>query len=257
MQFQVQHSPVFSTLEISLEQNEYVVAQPNSMLTMTAGIKIAAHIGRQSPTDNPESSHDSVDPLESHDGVRPIAKPPKKHSWSGGFKSLLGGESFFTAEFRAKSDGEQVVLAPDSYGDIVVLNIEGDSGYYLTRGSYLANTGQTNIRTTYGGLKGLMSRKGLFLMHAAGVGHVFCQSYGSVVHRELAVDETIYVDNRFMVAFSDTVTYKLVKATESVRDSLMSGEGLVNRYTGPGHVYYQTRGKPSGGFLSVLLEAVF
>ncbi|MCM2371440.1 TIGR00266 family protein [Aporhodopirellula aestuarii] len=257
MQFQVQHSPVFSTLEISLAQNEFVVAQPNSMLTMTAGIGISAHIGRQSPKDNVAVDSDtSRDSAPNTGGVR-SAKPKRKHSWTGGFKSLLGGESFFTAEFRAKSDGETVVLAPESYGDIVVLNLGGETGFYLTRGSYLANTGQTDIRTIYGGLKGLMSKKGLFLMHASGAGHVFCQSYGSVVHRELAADETIFVDNRFMVAFSDTVTYKLVKATESVRDSLMSGEGLVNRYTGPGHVYYQTRGRPSGGFLSVLLDAFF
>ncbi|EMI55978.1 TIGR00266 family protein [Rhodopirellula sallentina] len=266
MQFQVQHSPVFSTLEITLEQDEFVVAQPNSMLTMTSGVKIAAHIGRGSshePTARGESEDAGVEnstaakESQTLKNVPVPQKPPRKHSLSSGFKSLLGGESFFTAEFRAKSDDEQVVLAPESYGDIVVLEITDESGFYLTRGSYLANTGPTHIRTTYGGLKGLMSKKGLFLMHASGAGHVFCQSYGSVVHRELAADETIYVDNRFMVAFSDSVTYQLVKATESIRDSLMSGEGLINRYTGPGHVYYQTRGKPSGGFLSVLLEAFF
>ncbi|MCC9601401.1 TIGR00266 family protein [Stieleria sp. JC731] len=245
MEFQVNHAPTFSTLQLSLSQNEYVVAQPNSMLTMTAGIRISARAGRQ---DHHPSGEDNT-----------AAEPTRKrsHSWFGGLKNMLGGENFFTAEFRAKDDGQTVVLAPESYGDIVVLDLSQESGYYLTRGSYLANVGLTAIQIKYGGLKGLMSKKGLFLMHATGAGHVFCQSYGAVIHRYLDEGETLFVDNRFMIAFSDTITYKLVKATDKISDSLMSGEGLVNRYTGPGHLYYQTRGKPTGGFLSTLIDAAF
>lgn len=244
MEFKVNHAPVFSTLELTLAQDEYVVAQPNSMLTMTSDVAISAHAGRQ---DDTTASGD--DP--------PPASKRKRHSWFGGFKNMLGGESFFTAEFRAKTSDQTVVLAPESYGDIVTLDLVEENGYYLTRGSYLANVGPTQIHVKYGGLKGLMSKKGLFLMHATGTGSVFCQSFGAVVHRYLEAEETLYVDNRFMIAFSDTVTYKLVKATESLSDSLMSGEGLVNRYTGPGNIYYQTRGKPTGGFLSVILDAAF
>ena len=65
------------------------------------------------------------------------------------------------------------------------------------------------------------------------------------------------VDNRFMVAFSDTVQYQLVKATNTVKDSVLSGEGLVVKYTGPGRVFYQTRGKPAVGWLSTFLGAAF
>jgi len=228
MEFRVNHSPVFSTLELNLSLGEFVVAQPNSMLTMTGGISISARAGRQESRGN---------------------------RWFSGLKSMLGGESFFTAEFRAKSDNQTVTLAPESYGDILVLEVGEGVGFFLTRGSYLANTGESELLTKYGGLKGLMSKKGLFLMHAVGSGQVFCQSYGAVVHRQLDAEESFFVDNRFMVAFSDTVTYKLVKATESVKDSLLSGEGLVNRYTGPGHLYYQTRGKPTGGILSAIVDA--
>ncbi|MFT5093757.1 MAG: hypothetical protein ACI93T_002587 [Porticoccaceae bacterium] len=62
--------------------------------------------------------------------------------------------------------------------------------------------------------------------------------------------------SRVVVAFSDSVKYQLVKATDSVKDSLMSGEGLVNRYTGPGRLIYQTRSKPGSGMLGYLLDAV-
>ncbi|MCO8121792.1 TIGR00266 family protein [Stieleria sp. TO1_6] len=269
MEFRVNHAPVFSTLEFTLAQHEFVVAQPNSMLTMSNGIGVSAYVGRQptapcddgersiataaqSSADNPPSSTPSDD---ASPAISP--RPGRRNSWFSGFKNMLGGESFFTAEFRAKSNDQTVVLAPESYGDIVTLDLSSQSSYYLTRGSYLANVGATNIRIKYGGLKGLMSKKGLFLLHATGQGHVFCQSYGAIVHRYLEADETLFVDNRFMIAFSDTVTYQLVKATESIKDSLMSGEGLVNRYTGPGDLFFQTRGKPTGGFLTTLIDVAF
>ena len=87
-------------------------------------------------------------------------------------------------------------------------------------------------------------------------GTAFCQTFGAVLQKELAEGEKFFLDNRYAVAFSDTVTYQLVKATESVRDSIMSGEGLINRYTGPGVVYYQTRGKAPVSFQQSKLAAL-
>ncbi len=229
MDHRIRHGPVFSTLEFDLETEEDVIAQPNSMLSMTGGIQLHATAGRK----------------DSGGGV-----------WSG-VKSMLGGENFFTVEFSAKKPQQRLVLAPDAIGDILELSLEELGPVFLTRGSYLANTGVCQLSIKYEGVKGLMSRKGLFLLRAQGSGTVFCQCYGAIEHQYLAAGERLFVDNRFVVAFSDTVEFQLVKATDSLKDSLFSGEGLVNRYTGPGHVYYQTRGKPGVGFLSRLFEAAF
>ena len=48
----------------------------------------------------------------------------------------------------------------------------------MTRGSFLANIGECKLEIKYGGMKGVMSKKGLFLLHASGTGTVFCQTYG-------------------------------------------------------------------------------
>lgn len=220
---------MFSILEIEVDPDDLVVAQPNSMLSMTSGIRLSASVGRRGAG----------------------------NGWWSGAKNLLGGESFFTAEFRAKTAGQTLVLAPDTYGDILPISLTDAGGFYLTRGSYLANIGSCELRIKYGGFKGLMSKKGLFLLHTQGSGTVFCQSFGAIIARDLEAEETFYLDNRFSVAFSDTIQYQLVKATSSVKDSLMSGEGLVNRYTGPGRLYYQTRAKPSSGFLGRIIEAAY
>ncbi len=212
-----------------MNEADRVVAQPNSMLSMTSGIVISAAVGRRG-----EGS-----------------------SWWSGAKSLMGGESFFTAEFTAKRDEQSLVLAPANQGDILEINLLDAGAFYLTGGSYLANVGDCNLKVKYSGMKGLMSRKGLFLLHVSGAGMVFCQSYGAIIRRDLTEGERFYLDNRYAIAFSDTIEYKLVKATESMKDSLMSGEGLVNRYTGPGTLYYQTRAKPPMNLLGYFLNPPF
>ncbi|HWA99144.1 MAG TPA: TIGR00266 family protein [Pirellulales bacterium] len=228
MDYEVQHGPVFTVVEFKFNEAEEVVAQPNSMISMTPGIQISASIG------SPRS------------GMR----------WVSGFKSLLGGESFFRAVFRAKRDEQALLLAPDNYGQILPLPITDAESLYLSRGAYLAHFGDCKLEIKYGGLKGVMAKTGLFLLRVSGSGMLFCQTYGAIVHRMLAEDEQFLIDNRYVVAFSDSITYELVKSSERIRDSLMSGEGFINRFTGPGQLIYQTRAKPAANFLGTLLSAV-
>jgi uncharacterized protein (TIGR00266 family) len=227
MEYSVLHGPVFSVLEIRMNQGELVLAQPDCMLSMTSGLQLSASVGRRG----------------------------KGNAWLSGARNLLGGESMFTAEFLAKRDEQVLTIAPSVQGDILPLALDNQTGFYLTRGSYLANVGDCKLEIKYGGMKGVMSKKGLFLLHVSGAGTVFCQTFGAIIEKELTEGEKFFLDNRFAVAFSDTVTYQLVKATDSVRDSIMSGEGLINRYTGPGKVYYQTRGKAPINFLSYLFSS--
>ena len=59
-----------------------------------------------------------------------------------------------------------------------------------------------------------------------------------------------------VVAFSSSLQYELVRSSERLTDSFFSGEGFINRFTGPGRLLYQTRVKPSGGMLRLLFSAV-
>lgn len=258
MEYSLRFRPVSSVLEIRLSEGELVVAQPNSMLAMTSGIRLAARVGRRNTSQPPaELAIESAGEIEPKTVPILASKMSPKTSWFSGFKNLLGGESFFVAEFTAIRDGQTLTLAPDVFGDILELPL-GDAGsYYLTQGSYLANIGDCDLQIRYGGLKGVLSRKGFFLLHVSGHGTVFCQAYGAILTKDLQPGEHFVVDNRFVIAFSDTITYQFVKATKSLKDSLMSGEGFVNRYTGPGRLFYQARSKPSSGYLARILDATF
>lgn len=228
MEYRIQFAPVFSVLEFQLNEAEEVVAQPDSMISLTPGIQITASVG----------------------------SPNAAKKWTSGLKSLLGGESFFRAVFRAKRDGQSLTLAPENYGDILPIEITAGQGLLLSRGSYLAHIGDCHLDAKYHGLKGMMAKTGLFLLHLSGSGTLFCQTYGAIIERTLAADEQFLVDNRYVVAFSDTMTFQVVKSSDSIGHSLMSGEAFVNRFTGPGRLYYQTRAKPMVGFLGYLFNAM-
>ena len=218
MKFEIGHQPMFATLNLTLDEDDSIVAQPESMISMTTGIEIIARVGGQTG-----------------------------QGFKGGLRNLMSGESFFATVFRGKRAGQSLTLAPRLQGDIVHLSIADGKRYFLTQGSYLANAPSVVIDFKYGGVRGVMAKKGLYVMHTAGEGDIFCSTYGSVIYRELADGETFVVDNRFVIAFSDTITFQLVKATSKTTDSYFSGEGLVNRYTGPGTLIYQTRANPFSG----------
>ena len=99
-----------------------------------------------------------------------------------------------------------------------------------------------------------MTTRGLFLMKAEGEGQVFIASHGALVQRELAEGQRYVLDNRYIVAFTRDMSYETVKVASSLRHSFLSGEGFVNRFTGPGTIFYQTRARPSQGFLRGLFQ---
>ncbi len=231
MEYKISNAPAFSTLDITLNTDETIIAQPDSMLCMTTGLDITAKMGGQ---------------LEK--------KGKKKNRMGQAFKSLLTGEDIFATLFTAKNDGEKVSLAPEFLGEIVPLPLENE-GYYLSRGGFLASDENVSISIKYGGFKGYISKTGIFLMHAKGPGTIFLASYGAVQRQILEDGEKLVVDNSYVLAFEDTVSFDMVKAAKKLSHSFMSGEGLVNRFTGPGEIIYQTRGKQkTGGFLRSMVE---
>jgi uncharacterized protein (TIGR00266 family) len=234
LEYNITHSPAFSKLDITLSKDESLLAQPGSMLSMTTGIRIASRVGGQL----------------------------KQSGVAGGIKSLLSGEGFFTTVFTSVRDGEQLTLAPDAIGEVLALEIapasteHGTGGIFISKGSYLASVPELSLEASLLGLKGLLTKKGFFVLHATGSGTVFLSSFGAIIERELKQDEQLVVDNSYVIAFSDTIKYELVTASRGLKDSIFSGEGLVNRYTGPGKIFYQTRAKPKGaGLITTILNS--
>jgi len=226
MDYSIDYGPAFSVLNLTMRSGESILTQPGSMLSMSTGFEIKAKAGGH---------------LE-----RPGAM--------GSMKSLMTGESFFTSIFTAKRDEQNIALAPEFNGEILALDVS-TSDYYLTKGAFLACSPEIKIKTEYKGFKSVIAKKGFFLMRASGHGLLFISSHGAIVRKTLAKDEGIAIDNNYVLAFNTDVHYELVKATSDLKDAVLSGEGLVNRYLGPGEVIYQTRAvERRSGFFTALIN---
>ena len=221
MRHQIAHGPTFTTLEFECAAGEAVTAQPGAMLAMTPGFELNARVGAQM----------------------------QGNGFSRAFRSLAVGESFFAAIYTAKRDGEHLTLAPEHMGDIRALEVDSNHRFLIAGGAFLAATGKLQLSASYAGVKGLMTTRGLFLLKAEGEGQLFLTSHGALVQRELVADERFVLDNRYIVAFDRDMRYETVKVAGSLRHSFLSGEGFVNRFTGPGSLLYQTRARPSQGLL--------
>jgi uncharacterized protein (AIM24 family) len=69
-------------------------------------------------------------------------------------------------------------------------------------------------------------------------------SYGAIQGIDLAPGQSYVVDTGHMVGWDSGVTYEVQKAG-NWKSTVLGGEGLVVRLTGPGRVYVQTRSPDS------------
>ncbi|CAF3795040.1 unnamed protein product [Adineta steineri] len=153
------------------------------------------------------------------------------------FKKMFTGGDMTQSTFTGPGE---VLLAPPIWGDIVPIQLDGQTQWSIGRGGYLAMTHGVVKDTKSQGLgKALFSGEGLFVHRLSGTGIVFVTSLGAIIQRQLKQGEQWIVDNGHLVAW--TCSYSIERAGGGIMSGMHSGEGLVCRFTGPGIVYIQTR----------------
>jgi uncharacterized protein (TIGR00266 family) len=160
-------------------------------------------------------------------------------------RAFLSGESFFISTYTAPQNGGWVDVAPNLPGDIQVINLDGRTGWAVTRGCWLASSHGVQTETKWGGMKNLVGGEGGFLTHATGQGPLVVASYGAVETITLQQGEMVTIDTGHVVAYADTVQYQVRKVAQGIIQSMKSGEGLVFDFMGPGQVMTQTRNPSS------------
>jgi uncharacterized protein (TIGR00266 family) len=154
-------------------------------------------------------------------------------------RSVLGGESFFQNTFMAPSGGGEVSVAPALPGDMFSINLSNEN-LMVQSGSYVASESDVEIDTKWGGAKTFFASEGLIMLRASGKGELLLSSYGAIHERNLADGEKFTVDTGHLVAFTESIGFK-VKKVGGLKSTIFSGEGLVVELTGPGRVLMQTR----------------
>jgi uncharacterized protein (TIGR00266 family) len=207
MDIDIRYSPSFALGVITLPPGGQVKAEAGAMTSMSGGVEIET--GTQG-------------------GVLKGLK-----------RSMLGGESFFVNTFRAP-DGGELTVSPTLPGDIVHMASGTSEAMMVQSGSWLASDLDVQVDTKWGGAKTFFSGEGLFLLRCTGGGDMIVSSFGAIEHRTLAAGQVLKIDTGHIVAFGEGLGYQVNKVG-GWKSSLLSGEGLVATFTGPGELWIQTR----------------
>ncbi len=207
MDSDVTHRPSFAHLTVSLDTGESILAEPGAMVGHSDTV--------------------AVETTTSRDGLLSSAK------------SMLGGESMLANRFVAEDGPGQVSFAPSTPGDILDQTLD-DETLYATDGAFLAAEETIDIDSELGGLKSVIGEASLTPLALKGTGIVFLNAYGGLERLDLDAGQSYTIDNEHLIAWDDTVDFE-TRTVGGLKSSLLSGEGLVFEFSGPGTVWYQTR----------------
>lgn len=160
-----------------------------------------------------------------------ISMQSKAPSAGGFLKSLATGENIFRPTYTGTGE---LYLEPSLSG-YYILDVNG-SEWILDSGAYWASDGSLEIGIERNKVfSGLIGGEGLFQTKVKGYGKVVMVAQGPVEVVHLRNDRLV-VDGNFAIARTNTLNYRVEKATKSLLGSMTSGEFLVNTFEGTGTV---------------------
>ncbi len=218
MKIEIQNRPAYAIADVHLEMNESVISEGGAMVSMTSDVTV------------------STSAMSPGGGAGGLLK---------GLKRMLTGESFFLNKFTS-STGGHVSFAPTLIGDVEHIALDGTKNLIVQSSSYMACSEGLEMDTQFGGMKSLFSGESLFWIKFSGSGDLILNSFGGIFYKD--VDGSFIVDTGHIVAFEDTLEYK-VKKVGGLKATLLSGEGLVTEFSGKGRLYMQTHNASAFGRL--------
>ena len=205
--WEILHQPAFALAVVRLGSEQSILAEAGAMVSMSANVELQSQM---------------------------------KGGLVGALKRAVGGESAFVSTFTARGGPGEVTLAPGSPGDIAGIEMSNQL-FYVQSSSYLAGDAGLVVDTRWGGAKSFFGGEGLFVLQVSGTGLLLVSSFGAIHRKRLAAGERYVVDTGHLVAWEGTTNYTLRKAAAGFFRSMVSGEGIVAEFTGPGEILIQTR----------------
>ena len=205
--YEVLHQPSFALAVVQLQPETSIQAEAGAMVSMSANIELQSQM---------------------------------KGGLFGAIKRAAGGESAFVSTFTARGGPGEVTFAPGAPGDIAAIELNNQS-FYVQSSSYLAGDANLTVDTKWGGAKSFFGGEGLFVLLVQGQGLLLVSSFGAIHRKQLQPGERYVVDTGHLVAWEATTQYTLRKAASGFFRTMMSGEGIVAEFSGPGELLIQTR----------------
>ncbi len=206
MQCDIRYKPAFAAIFATLEPGESITAEAGAMVSMDSMLTM-------------------------------------KTQFSGGFfaaliRKFLGGESLFVNVFTNQTQRPlQVVLTQSLVGDIGEIELKGREICFQP-GAYIAHTPGVKMGVRWAGFASWFAGEGLFKLKLGGRGKVFFGAYGGITKK--TITGQFIVDNSHLVAYEPAIKMG-VGLSGGLIGSVTSGEGFVNRLSGKGDIYLQSR----------------
>lgn len=213
------HGEEMQCVEIELDPQEAVIAEPGSFMMMQDGITMQTLFGDGNAT-----------------GL--MGK-----LFSAGKRLLTGENLFMTVYTNEASRRLSVSFAAPYSGKIIPLQLEQLGGKMICqKDSFLCAAKGVSVGIEFQKKlgTGLFGGEGFIMQKLEGDGWVFVHSGGHVIEKELQAGERLKVDTGCIVAFTRSVDYD-IQFVGGIKNSLFGGEGLFYAVlTGPGKVWLQT-----------------
>jgi uncharacterized protein (AIM24 family) len=202
LQVRTRHTPAFGVARLVLAPGESVQGDYDAMLATSFGVLVD---------------------VRPRGGARARAKGPHP------------------AMFTAPPEGGWVDMAPALPGEVYTLELDGVTGWCVSRGSWLSASGTIRHDPAWPGFRPMFGAEHGFLEHVAGHGSLVLTSCGALDVVNLEAGEAITIAPGCLVAYTDGAQTRLRAVHQSIHQSMRTGEGLLLDFAGPGQVLTQTR----------------
>ncbi len=209
MKYEIRYKPAFASIFVTLAPGETITAEAGAMTSMDSQLSMETQ-------------------------------------FSGGFipgllKAFLGGESMFVNVYTNKTNQPlTLALTQSAIGDIDRIDLAQLPRHEICfqPGAYIAHTTGVKMGIAWAGLKSWFAGEGLFKLKCSGNGRVFFGCYGGLTQKTISGE--FVVDTSHLVAYEPGIKMNIGLAGSLV-GSVTSGEGFVNRLSGNGLIYLQSR----------------
>jgi uncharacterized protein (TIGR00266 family) len=209
VKYEIRYQPSYAILDVHLEKGDTITAEAGSMIYMNPAIQVKTRMREKGIL-----------------GTLGLM--------------VLGGQSFFVNDYSAAKEPGRAGFVSAPIGDIDTFDIGPDHGYIIQKSAYIASTPGVDLDVKWEGFRKGLFGQGIFMIKVTGTGKIFINTFGAIDKHTLEAGETLIVDNFHLVAFSDSCAYR-VREFVGIKETILSGEGLVTEITGPGDVYLQTK----------------
>jgi len=208
-------------VEIDLDPDETVIAEPGSFLMMDEDIEMRTIFGDGSGKE--QGMFEKI---------------------IGAGKRVLTGEKLFMTAFTHEGDGKaQVSFASPYPGKIIPLDLnQYDNKIICQKDAFLcaAKGAQVGVEFSKKLGRGFFGGEGFIMQKVEGDGMAFLHAGGYIVEKELQPGEHLRVDTGCLVGFTSLVDYD-IQFVKGIKNAVFGGEGLFfASLIGPGKVWIQT-----------------